>query len=72
MPNRSPHQPLGASFADRLDPNAGIQRDLLFAMLRRSWNQLFVQQLDQFLANFAALLPLNTQIDIFGVFAIDN
>ena len=62
------YQALGSSYGNRLDADAGIKADLLFAALQH----VFIQELDKLCGLGSSLLPLDPGIYIFGIFAINH
>ncbi|CCK18269.1 FIG00643354: hypothetical protein [Cronobacter universalis NCTC 9529] len=65
--NRRAHQAFGAFFRTRLDADAAMFREADFLHAH-----LFTQEFDHFLSVSGVGFPLDTGVDVFGVFTEDN
>ena len=66
--NRAAHQPLRSKRGDRLDGHAGIGANLLWPAAQH----FLVQEFEQLLHFGRAGLPLDPDINIFGIFAVND
>ena len=66
--NRHADQALGSGHGHGLNADAGVEANLLLAVLQH----VFVEEFDQAGALSSSLFPLDAGIDVFGVLAVDD